>query len=278
MKNCNINLERKALQIRKEMLSMCMKAGKGHVSSSFSCVEILVALYNGGILRYRANDPEWTGRDRFVLSKGQASPALYAVLADCGFFDRSELSRFAQKDGIFGVHLQESVPGAELTVGSLGQAYGIAAGLALAAQKHKQTHMVYALLGDGECYEGAIWETAMFAAHYRLNNLVTIIDRNGMCVMDWTENIVALEPLKDKWESFGFEVVRINGHNFDEIITALERGRRRYSQKPLVIIAETVKGYGTPTLCYNPAWHGRTPYGVEASACIMELTVLEDDI
>jgi transketolase len=138
---------------------------------------------------------------------------------------------------------------------------------------NRDLHMVYALLGDGECYEGSIWETAMFASHYRLNNLVTIIDRNFLCVTDFTEDIVALEPFEDKWKAFGFNVIRINGHSFEDMLDVFPRLRSRPSSRPTVIIADTVKGEGIKSLCYKPLWHGVTPCGKDAEMAVKELEV-----
>lgn len=253
----------KSKNLRNIILEMCINAGTGHVTSSLSCVDILIALYHGKVLNFDVTNPEWNDRDRFIMSKGQGSPALYAVLADVGFFDRRELERFAQKDGRFGVHLQHDVPGVEITSGSLGHGFGIAAGIALGAKMNKELYLTFALLGDGECYEGSIWETAMFASHNRLNNLVAIIDRNYLCVTDFTENLINLEPLEDKWLSFGWNVLRINGHSFEELFNAFEGIRSRKSAMPLVIIADTVKGKGIESMCYNPLWHAVVPRGDE---------------
>ena len=252
-------LEKKSYEIRKNTLEMCVRAGKGHVTSCLSCADVLVALYYGEVLKYKSSDPEWEDRDRFILSKGQASPVLYNILADLGFFDKEELKKFNKKGGMFAVHLQNDVPGVEITAGSLGQGYGVAAGLALGAKMNHQLHNIYALLGDGECYEGSIWETAMFASHNRLNNLITIIDRNYLCVTDFTENLIALEPFSKKWEAFGFNVVEIDGHSFQEIMETFKHNRSRSFSKPTVIIADTVKGKGMDCLCYQPLWHGRAP-------------------
>lgn len=253
------------------MLEMCIDAGKGHVTSSVSCMDILVALYYGGVLRIKPDEPEWPGRDRFILSKGQASPALYTLLADKGFFDKQLLASFTRKGGAFSVHLQKTVPGVEVTAGSLGQAYCVGAGMALAMKMNQQDNMVFAILGDGELYEGSIWETAMFAAHNQLNNLVTIIDRNAACTMDFTENLVALEPLHDKWESFGFHVQRINGHSMAEILNALSDVRSRRAGKPMVIIADTIKGNGIASMANNPMWHGMAPSGDDAALALQEI-------
>lgn len=264
-------LENKAYEIRKDMLEMCVGAGKGHLTSSLSCVDMLVALYHGELLCYDAANPDWDKRDRLVLSKGQASPALYTILADVGFYSKEELEGFTKLNGKFAVHLQQDVPGVELTVGSLGQGYGVAAGMALSAKMNRDLYIVYAILGDGECYEGSIWETAMFASHNRLNNLITIIDRNYLCVTDFTENLLALEPLEDKWKSFGFNVIRINGHNFTELLEAIKPLKSRKYDKPTVIIADTVKGEGVDTLCFDPLWHGCAPSGDIADECRLDL-------
>ncbi|CAB5093734.1 Transketolase, N-terminal section (EC [Olavius algarvensis associated proteobacterium Delta 3] len=268
-------LTKKALQIRQDVLNMCCGAGTGHVTSSFSSIEILVALYYGGILRYDVANPGWPDRDRFIMSKGQASVLLYPILADLGYFPKEDTERFCQADGKFGVHLQHDVPGAEITSGSLGMGFGLATGMALAAQKDRKLHLVFSLLGDGECYEGSIWEAAMFAGHNRLNNLVAVIDRNYLCVTNFTENMLSLEPFEDKWRSFGWNVKAINGHSFDEIFGALEGVRSRKSSRPLAIIADTVKGKGISFMCYNPLWHGIPPSGDEAVCACSELQAKE---
>lgn len=268
----NINeLKEKAKYIRNGVLDMCVKACTGHVNSAFSSVELLVALYYGGILRFDPKNPKWKDRDRFIMSKGQASPLLYVILGDLGFFPKEEVNKFAQADGIFGVHLQHDVPGAEITCGSLGQGFGIAAGIALAAKMNRELFMTFSLLGDGECYEGSIWETAMFASHNRLNNLIAIVDRNHLCVTDFTENIIALEPMEEKWKSFGWEVTKIDGHSFEEIFRALKGFRSRKSSQPRVIIADTMKGKGIPFMSDAPLWHGIAPEGEEADEAKEEL-------
>lgn len=264
-------LEKKAFDIRGQMLEMCIKAGTGHVTSSLSCIDMLVALYYGGVMRVDPANPEWSGRDRLFLSKGQASPALYVILSDLGFYDRSLLDGFAQKDGKFGVHLQKDVPGVELTVGSLGQAFGVAAGMALGHKMNRELNLVFSIIGDGECYEGSIWETAMFASHNNLNNLVTILDRNYLCVTDFTENLVQIEPLEDKWRAFGWDVERINGHDFTALLNVLGRVRCRRSSRPLMIIADTVKGEGIDCMSNIPLLHGAAPSGETAQICRIDL-------
>ena len=260
-----------AARIRTSVLETCLRAGTGHLTSSLSCVDILVALYHGGLLRVDPRRPAWEGRDRFIMSKGQASPALYAVLADLGFFDPRDLELFAQQGGRMGVHLQRDVPGVEITSGSLGLGLGIAAGLALGAAMDGEGHRVLALLGDGECDEGSIWEAAMFAAHHRLGNLTAVIDRNGLCVTDFTEKIVALEPLEDKWRSFGWQVRRIDGHSLGALADALAVRGAPGSSPPLMVIADTIKGAGIPCISNIPLWHGQAPSGEMAERCRAEL-------
>jgi len=252
----------KAQQIRNDLIDVCYNAGTGHVTSSFSCTEILVALYYK-IMNYDIHNPKSTSRDRFILSKGQASPILYTILSDIGFFPKEWLDTFCKKDGKFGVHLQHDVPGVEVTTGSLGHGLGISIGMALSAKMNKETHLIFTLLGDGELYEGSIWESAMFAGQNKLNNLIAIIDRNWQCATDFTENLLPLEPLEDKWKAFGWEVKRINGHSFEEIFDSLNDIRNIVRTKPLIIIADTIKGKGVDFMESKELWHSRAPNKTE---------------
>ena len=252
-------LKLKAQQLRQDMFEMCVNAGHGHVSSGLSCTDILTSLYYGGHLVHDPDNPNWEERDRFFLSKGHCAIILYTVLADRGYFDKSDLQNFATKEGKFSIHLQKEVPGAEISAGSLGHGFGIAVGAALAAKLDRSLHLTYTLIGDGETYEGSIWEGAMFASHHKLNNLVAIVDRNFQCTLDFTENLLRLEPLDKKWESFGWRVKKINGNDLEELERAFEDIRRRPSDKPTVIIAETVKGKGINHLSHKPLSHGNTP-------------------
>lgn len=264
-------LEETARMLRREVMETCIRAGTGHCTSSLSLAEIMTVLYFGGLLRCRPAEPEWPGRDRLFLSKGQASPLLYVALAKMGFFPEEELKKFAQLDGMFGVHLQKSVPGVEITCGSLGQGFGLAAGAALAAKKKRELQLYYAILGDGELYEGSIWETAMFASHNRLNNLIAIIDRNHQCVTDFTENIVALEPIGERWKAFGWKVRRVDGHDVEAVYDALADLRTRPLPGPTVVIADTVKGKGVDFMECVPLWHGMAPGGELGERAIEQL-------
>ena len=264
MNNKISELYKKTNEIREKTLDMCIKARTGHVTSSFSCAELLTSLYHGGIMRYDPKNPEWEGRDRFILSKGQASPILYNILADKGFFPTEWLDSFTKPDGHFGVHLQCDVPGVEYTTGSLGHGLGIGAGVALAGKMNLKNYHTIVMLGDAECQEGSNWEAAMFASHYHLNNLTAIVDRNGFGVLGPTEEIVKLNPLDEKFRSFGWEVRKINGHSIEEIFDSMEDIRSRKREIPLAIIAETVKGKGIEFMENVYQWHSLAPLGDDA--------------
>ncbi len=257
-------LQNKANEIRKETLEMCISGKTGHVTSSFSCAELLTSLYFGGILNYDPEKPSWPGRDRFILSKGQASPILYATLAEAGFFPREWLSTFCQKNAHFGVHLQNDVPGVEYTTGSLGHGLGIGAGVSLAAKMNQADYHTIVMLGDAECYEGSVWEAAMFAGHHKLNNLAAIVDRNGYGVLAPTEDMVKLNPFDDKFRAFGWETKTIDGHSVKEILEAFKDYRSHKRDKPLMIIADTVKGKGISFMENAARWHGMAPTGETA--------------
>lgn len=263
-------LERKANWVRQEVLEMCSRAGEGRIASSFSCTEILVALFYGGILRFDPKLPDWDKRDRFILSKSPGAVALYPILSDLGFFPSIELERFCQPDGMLGPY-GDNIPGIEAVWGSLGHGLGVGAGLALAGKMDNQNYMTVVLLGDGECYEGSVWEAAMFAGHHELNHLVAIIDRNWICTIDFTENCLRLDPLESKWQAFGWDVITIDGHSFDEIFAAFKGFRTRKSTRPLMIIANTIKGKGISLLENNPMGHVIIPNGEQLEKAREEL-------
>jgi len=265
-------LQKKAKRVRQEVLEMCARAGEGRVASSFSCTEILVALFYGGILRFDPKHLDWEERDRFILSKSPAAVALYPILSELGFFPSSELDKFCQADGMLGPYGDDGIPGIEAAWGSLGHGLGVGAGLALAGKMDKKKYMTVVLLGDGECYEGSVWEAAMFAGHHELNNLVGIIDRNQLCTIDFTENCLRLNPLESKWQAFGWDVATIDGHSFGEIFTAFKNFRSRRSNKPLMIIANTIKGKELSFLENNPLLaHVLIPSGEELQHAWEEL-------
>lgn len=271
------DLEVKANEYRKETLEMCIRARTGHVTSSMSCAEILTALYDV-LMRHNPKNPSWEDRDRFILSKGQASPILYAVLAHKGYFPKEHLKQFcvgedgAGKNAPFGVHLQCTVPGVEFTTGSLGHGLGYGAGMAHAAKMRGQNHLVYVLLGDGELYEGSNWEVIPQAAHFELDNLIAIVDRNMQCTNGFTEkDIVRLEPLGEKFLANGWNVKEVNGHSIKEIVEALKLKRSFRNDKPLAVIANTIKGKGIKSLEAVMNYHGKAPEGDEVNAAREDL-------
>lgn len=238
------DLAKKAHYLRNQVLEMCIKAGTGHVTSCFSCVEILVALLYGDVMKEG---------DKFLLSKGHASPLLYAILADKGFFPEEELWKFNQADGILGVHLQHDVPGVLTTAGSLGYGLGIGAGMALADKGHR----VFVLLGDGECYEGSVWESVMFAGQQKLINLTAIIDYNKLMATAPTN----LKPLGAKWLAFNWCLAEIDGHDIHTLQRTLAK---RLIGSPFIIVANTTKGKGISFTENNILLHGKAPRGKEA--------------
>ena len=254
-------LEKKAKWVRNQILEMIVSANKGHIGGAFSCTDALVALYYGGILRFDSSNPRWSERDRFILSKGHSCVALYAILADLGFFPTSELSSFCRNGSMLGGHPDRNIPGIEADTGSLGHGLGIAAGLALSAKINEKNFMTVVLLGDGECYEGSVWEAAMFAGHQQLSNLIAIVDRNRQCVTDFTEDCNRLEPFADKWTAFNWDVVEVNGHSFDDLLRAFKDFRGRKSTRPLVVIVHTIKGKGVSFMEKTLTWHHSVPTG-----------------
>jgi len=268
----------KANWLRKKVLEMAVGAGAGHIAPSFSCVEILISLYYGGFLHVDGKNPDWSERDRFILSKGHAAPALYAILADKGFFPLSDLDYFAKEGSHLGCHPENSTPGIEIFTGSLGHGLPVGAGLALSAKLDKKKYLVAALLGDGECHEGPVWEAAMFAAQYQLNNLLAIIDHNGLSATGVLKNYLGVEPLKNKWEAFGWDAVLVDGHSFEELFSVLKFASSRSSSKPLAVIALTTKGKGISFMENNPIWHYRVPKGEELEIARKELNLVNKEV
>jgi len=254
-------LAAKAAWVRFQILEMIAAAGKGHVGGSLSCADILVALYAGGVLRHDCSRPQWPGRDRFIFSKGHAVEALYAVLAQAGFLSPDSLRSYGTDGSSLGGHPDRLVPGVEVSTGSLGHGLGIGAGLAVAARRQRQAHLTFVLLGDGECYEGSVWEAAQFAAHHRLSNLVAIVDRNRQITVDDTEDCNAFEPFAAKWRAFGWEVREVDGHSFPALLEALADVRTRKGGPPLAVIAQTRKGRGVSFMETTVGWHHRVPKG-----------------
>jgi len=259
-----------AREVRLDVLEMTARQG-GHPTSCFSTVEILLALYFGGILRYRANEPEWPERDRFILSKGHAAPALYAVLARAGYFPLSELERFRTMDSPYHGHPKQNVSiGIEVTSGSLGQGLSFGLGTVLAARLAKRDLRAYVLTGDGELQEGQVWEAAMAAGHFKADHLTAIVDYNKYQQTGPIEREMALEPLADKRRAFGWQVLEADGHDAAEVAQRLEAARAT-SGRPQVLIAHTVKGKGVSFMEKDYAFHAKSPSGEQLRQAREEL-------
>jgi transketolase len=266
-------LAAKAAWVRFQILEMIAAAGKGHVGGSLSCADILVALYAGGVLRYDCSQPQWAGRDRFIFSKGHAVEALYGVLAQAGFLSPDTLRSYGADGSRLGGHPDRLIPGVEVSTGSLGHGVGIGAGLALAARRQDQPHLTFVLLGDGECYEGSVWEGAQFAAHHRLSNLVAIVDRNRQITIDDTEDCNAFEPFAAKWRAFGWDVREVDGHSFPALLEAFADVRSPGRGRPLAVIARTRKGRGVSFMETTVGWHHRVPKGEQLAQARRELAL-----
>ncbi len=242
---------------RKLILETVAEAGSGHPGGSLSAVEILVTLYFYK-MKHDPKNPSWEDRDRFILSKGHASPLLFSILAQAGYFPIEELKTFRKINSRLQGHPDFRAPGVEYPGGSLGIGLSVAVGMALAARLDNKSHRIYTLLGDGELQEGQVWEAALTAAKYRLDNLTAIVDRNGIQQDGLTEQIMPLEPLAAKWKAFNWNVIQIDGYNFEQIISALEKAENTIN-RPTVIIAHTTKGKGVSFMEWSPEWHGKAP-------------------
>lgn len=263
-------LQEEAKKIRKNIVKMLGEAGSGHPGGSLSAADIVAVLYFHE-LRLDPSRPDWPDRDRFVLSKGHAAPVLYAALAGRGFFPETELMTLRK----WGSRLQghpdmRKVPGVEMSTGSLGQGLAAANGMALAARLDNRDYRVYALLGDGELDEGMIWEAAMAAAHYKLDNLTAFVDHNGLQIDGPITQVMSPEPVADKWRAFGWHVLSIDGHDMKQIIDALDEAKATKG-KPTMIVAETVKGKGVSFMENQVDWHGTAPKPDQVEIALAEL-------
>ena len=245
------NLISKSNYFRIKILDIIRNSGKGHIGGAYSCIDILTVLYYGNILKMDPGSLSDKSRNRFLMSKGHAGIAQYVILQDLGFFSEKELLSM-NKGGLLGEHPDHNIPGIEFDTGSLGHGLGVAAGFAYASKLDEENNKIYVLLGDGECYEGAVWEAALLAAHLKLDNLIAIVDRNGLCIHGETEEINKLEPMADKWRAFGWNVVEVDGHNHEKILNTFHNIS---SHSPTVLIANTVKGKGVSYMENEPQWH-----------------------
>ncbi|MBI1801521.1 MAG: transketolase [Chloroflexi bacterium] len=261
--------------VRRDIVTMTTEAGSGHPSSSLSAVEVLTALYAGDIMRHNSAEPQWPERDRFILSKGHAAPVLYAVLAERGYFPKGWLMTLRKMDSLLEGHPNMcKLAGVEASTGSLGQGLSIGIGHALAARLDHRDYRTYVMIGDGESDEGQVWEAAMTAAKYKLNNLTCIVDRNGFQQTAPTQVVMpSLDPLAEKWRAFGWHIAEINGHALAEVLSALNQAMT-VTDQPQVIIAHTVKGYGVSYLANDTThnhFHGVPLTRPQAEAALKEL-------
>lgn len=247
-------LEEAARKVRLRVVDMFVVSGRGHYGGCFSVTEILVTLY-GKVMRVDPARPSWPGRDRLILSKGHTNAALCAVLAHYGFFDGAELATYSKLNSRFGMHADmHSIPGCDMSSGSLGHGLAVGIGMALAGRADGRDYRVYVILGDGECDEGSVWEAAMVASHHKVDNLIAIVDRNRLSLDGFTEDILTLEPLTERWRSFGWHAIAVDGHDVHQLYNALgQAGESR--GRPTVLIANTVKGKGVSFMEGNPAFH-----------------------
>ena len=258
-----------AKNFRRELLEMIHLAGSGHPGGSLSAVEILISLYYYK-LNVKPGDPRLPTRDRFIMSKGHASPIVYTTLANKGFFPKEELKNFRKLGALLQGHVHTNVPGIELSTGSLGQGLSVACGIALGAKIRKVKFRIYCLLGDGEIQEGQVWEAAMTASHQKLDNLVVILDANKVQENGPVAKIKNEEPIMDKWKSFGFHCIEVKGHDFGQIMKALDDAET-IKGKPVFIKANTIKGKGVSFMEGQAKWHGKAPNAEQLQAALSEL-------
>lgn len=247
-------LQAAALRVRKGIIETTLSCGGSHVGGALSQTDIMVALYYK-YMKYDSKKPLMATRDRFILSKGHGGVGHAVILGDLGFFDKKELEKFNKTGSPFGMHLDWlKVPGVDASTGSLGHGLSIGIGMAIGAKLQKKKWHTYVLMGDGELNGGPVWEAAMSASHFKVTNMTTFVDRNKLCIDGQTEHIMAIEPLEDKFESFGWKVLRIDGHDFDQICDAIDQSHKE-KEKPFMIIADTVKGKGVDFMEDQAGWH-----------------------
>ncbi len=264
-----VDLKKKSYEIRKDIVSLVHHAGTGHIGGDLSVTDILVALYykHMNIDPYNTEDP---ARDRFVLSKGHSVEALYCVLADRGFFPREELQTYSTYGSKYIGHPNNKINGIEMNTGSLGHGLSVGVGMALAARMDQKPYRVYVVLGDGEMAEGSVWEGIMAGGHYKLDQLTAFVDRNRLQISGTTEAVMGQERQEERWATFGWHVISIEGNDVDEIDKAVEEAKATKG-KPTVIIANTIKGCGVSLMENKAGWHHRVPTDEEYNEAILEL-------
>jgi len=251
------SLKKLAYQFRQEILQTLETAGSGHSGGSLSAVEIFIALY-GMVMNHRPAEPRWEGRDRFIVSKGHITPVVYVTLANFGYFPKDELKTFRKFGSRLQGHVHQKVPGVEFNTGSLGHGLSYVNGVAMAAKLKEADFNVYCLMGDGEIQEGSVWEAAMTAAHFKLDNVCAIVDYNKVQENGFVSDIKGLEPLAEKWRTFGWNVIDLDGNDIEKLLGAFENFKKTKG-KPTVLIANTLKGKGVPFMELKSAWHGKAP-------------------
>ncbi len=257
--------------IRRHIVSMVGAAKSGHPGGSLSAVELLVSLYFGGHLRHDPKNPGWKERDRFILSKGHACPVLYAVMAESGYCPVDQLNTLRQMGSIYQGHPDRRfMPVLEASTGSLGVGLSVAIGMGLAARLDKSPSRTYVVLGDGEIQEGQIWEAAMFGSFHKMDNVCAIVDNNRIQLDGWVKDIMAVEPLAEKWRAFGWHAIEVDGHDLAKVGAAFSEAAATKG-KPTCLIAHTVKGKGVSFMENNPKWHGMAPNAEELAAALKEL-------
>jgi transketolase len=268
-------LDEKSREIRKDIIRSLAEAGSGHTGGSLGLADIFSCLYFN-ILHHRPVEPSWPERDRLILSIGHVAPVLYATLAHAGYFPVDELKTLRKLGSRMQGHpgRDHGLPGLELSAGSLGQGLSVAVGMALADKLDKKERFVYCIMGDGEIQEGSVWEAAMSAAHHKLNKLIAIVDRNNCQIDGRTSDVMELEPLSEKWTSFGWNVLACDGHNHKEIIDTFTNAKNT-ENRPTVIIARTIMGKGVKSIENNYKWHGKAPSKEEATDFIRQIESYE---
>ena len=268
--------EKELEELRKQIFITGYKGKMAHLASCFSCLEIVYTLYMKGVLRYDLNDPEWEERDRFILSKGHAGLALYSVLLKAGLMSKENFESYLTSDSVIGGEpCMRDCTRIEATTGSLGHGLSIGMGMAMALKSDKKTSRVYVLLGDGECEEGTVWEAAMTAPAFGLDNLCVILDCNKIQKMDFVENIIGNDDWVTKWKAFGWDVIETNGHDVDNLKKVFDNLR---PEKPVLIIADTVKGKGVSIMENNPNWHFKIPGKKELKVFKEELHISDSEL
>jgi transketolase len=265
-------LEKKAVQIRMDLLKMIYEGKTGHTGSSLSCTDILTVLYYS-VMNIDPSNPKWEERDRFILSKGHAVEGFYCILADKGFFPKEELKTFSKFGSRLIGHPNNKVPGVEMNTGALGHGLSISVGMALAAKMKGKAYRVFTLMGDGEQAEGSVWEAAMAASHYKLDNLVGIIDRNKLQISGSTETVMALDCLEEKWRSFGWEVISVDGHDYNSLQRVLST-TPGVQGKPTLVMANTTKGKDVSFMENVAHWHHGVPTPEQLEQALGELSLI----